>query len=184
MLASLALSLHFMIAEPAIGEMPDVNNNQLAAATSNKVNAMGNVSYELPDNLGTLNLTVPSNWVGGRSEGLEALWIDQNADNFKANLTLRIQKGSKVDDPEPLLDKTIEKLISNTGLSPVQGVDKAIGRRQVSFDTEIKGHKLRQDTLVLYTENVASGYLFILTSTDLHSSSSVDLTSVSIISMP
>ena len=141
---------------------------------------MGKVEYKLPDELGTLTFDLPSHWVGARADGVEALWIDQDATPFKDNVTLKIRAVTKVSDSEQLLDVYIDKLVNSLEATPVADVKKTAGHRSISFNNSVSGHELTQQVSVVYTESTEKSYLIILNHSLLSTGKPLDLSQAAI----
>ena len=133
------------------------------ASEANEV-VMGKIEYELPDKLGTLTLPIPLHWVGARADGVEVLWVDQDASPFKANVTFSIRDRDKVSSPDAYLDAYIDALIKNVPHSSVSDIEETQGRRSLSFERPTdEGQEIRQTALVIYTESTSKSYLLTLT---------------------
>jgi len=141
---------------------------------------MGKVEYELPHELGTLTFAVPKHWVGGRVEGVDAVWIDQNNEKFKKNVTLKVRPFNKISNPDQLLDLYLDKLIESLKVESVSDIHKTPGRRAVSVDRTISGHAITQSLLVVYAESSEKSYLVSLTNSHLRNDVPLDLTEATI----
>ena len=149
----------------AQGLQPDTNSETNART-------MGRVEYKLPHELGILTFEVPLHWVGARAEGAEALWIDNDSDGFKENVTLTIRFEQKVADPEQWLDKAVENLIDQIEANAVSDITKAPAQRTVSFDRVVGGYEITQTLFLMYTEAWDKSYLLMLNhSRDSHEKS-------------
>lgn len=142
---------------------------------------MGKVEYKLPDTLGTLTFELPSHWVGARAEGVEVLWINQNAELFKDNVTLKIRDVKKAADADQLLDLYIERLVAEVDATSVSDAEKTTGRRSISFERTIDGHEITQNILVIYTESSEQSHLLILNHSRMLNSDPVDMSAAKII---
>lgn len=142
---------------------------------------MGNVNYQLPEQLGTLSFSVPAHWVGARADGVEALWIEQRTQGFKDNVTLRFFSFDRVTEPEKLLDSFISKLLSDSDQTTETDVLTASGKRMVSFDSQIDDHLLRQHELVIHADSPSKSYLILLSNTHERANDPVDLSSAEIV---
>lgn len=141
---------------------------------------MGKVEYKLPDDLGTLTFGVPTHWVGGRANGVDALWIDQDGSTFKDNVVLKIRPVQKVADAEQLLDLYLDELAASVEVTPVLEAKTAPGRRSVSFESTVSGQNITQNMLVIYSESGEKSYLLALTNSHLSNTGSIDLSPVTI----
>lgn len=142
--------------------------------------AMGNVEYELPHELGVLTMQLPLHWVGGRADGVEALWIDQDGSPFKDNVTLTIRDGSKVANSDKLLDRMITAMVQGVEPSTVSSVEKTQGRRMVSFERTVGGQEIIQTSLTIYAESAEKSYLLTLNHSRPLDADPIDLREVSI----
>ena len=139
-----------------------VSATQLKTASETNDVVMGSVEYELPHELGILTMQLPLHWVGGRADGVEALWIDQNGSPFKDNVTLTIRVGGKVANPDELLDRAIVAMIKDIEPSAVSDVEKTQARRSISFERSVGAQEIAQTVLLLYAESADKSYLLTL----------------------
>ena len=140
----------------------------------------GQIEYELPHQLGVLTMQLPLHWVGGRADGVEALWIDQHGSPFKDNVTLTIRDGNKVSNPDELLDRTVIAMIRGLEHSSVSNVEKTQARRLVSFERTVGGQEIIQTGLVIYAESAEKSYLLTLNHSRPLNADSIDLRQVEI----
>ena len=136
----------------------------LSTDSGNNEVVMGKVEYELPDKLGILTLPIPLHWLGGKADGVEAMWIDQHASPFKSNVTLAITDRDKVSNPDAFLDAYVAALIKHVEHATVSDVEKTQTGRKLFFQRPTdEGQEIRQTALVIYTESTSKSYLLTLT---------------------
>lgn len=156
------------------------SETQLNTGTGDSGIVTGQVRYELPHDLGTLSMQIPVHWVGGRAEGVEALWIDQHGSPFKDNVTLVIRSGELVSDSEALLDKSVSSIMSNTEHTAATDVRSKQNGRMFSLDRVLEGQDITQTNMVVYKESADKSYLLILNYTRPADSEDVDFTKVTL----
>ncbi len=156
------------------------SETQLNTASGDREIVTGQVKYELPHDLGTLSIQVPVHWVGGRAEGVEALWIDQHGEPFRDNLTLVIRSGDLVSDSEALLDQSVSSIINNTEHTAATDVRSKENGRLFSIDRVLEGQDITQTNMVVYKESAGKSYLVILNYTRPANTEDVDLTKVTL----
>ena len=172
-LSKIGLIIVFVAATLSIGK-PGIS-------ADTKTDEMGTVEFELPDELGTLTFAVPSHWVGGNTEGVDALWIDQHASPFKDNVTLKIRPLKKYEDSEKLLDVYMNKLIENLDSTPLTETEESTGRRSMVFATSTSNLDLTQTVQVLYAESTDKSYLLVLNHSRLTTGEPLDLSNATIV---
>jgi len=167
MIHKTSLAIVFILLGGPVLATSSETNSQL---TPNCVDMMEKLNYELPNDLGALELCIPTHWVGGRADGLEALWIDNNAEGFKSNITLKIRDFDKVEDGEKLLDLFYEKMVEKSETESVSDSRSEAGTRYFSVSREVQGVALQQNTLLLFASNAdkSADKSYVLTITHSH----------------
>ncbi len=163
-----------------ISAFTQASETQSMSTSTDSGPAIGQVKYELPHNLGTLSMQMPLHWVGGRTEGVEALWIDQQGSPFKDNVTLVIRSGNKVSDSEALLDKSVTSIVNNTEHTAASAIRSKENGRMFDLKRVANGLEITQTSMIIYRESADKSYLLILTYTRPINSETVDFSKVTV----
>ncbi len=161
-----------------IGVSAHASETPQSNASGDSEIVMGKVEYELPHQLGILTLQVPLHWVGARAEGIEVGWIDQDGSPFKDNVTLTMRDRDRVGNTEGLLDNYVKAMIESVEHTSVTDVEKAEGRRSMSFERTVGGQEITQTMLAIYTESADKSYLLTLNHSRLAGVEAIDLNQI------